>query len=171
MLGALNQVMVEGISVLNYVELPEDSENAMSMVAAADYEICFGKETFFTEEIQSLYHQFIDADSIEILKKTKKSEKVVDIKPLILESKIVKCQKSEDTVPGIFMKLTTGSVNNLKPELVIEAFLQFLAEQGIVDINSSQVDITGLLYVKRLEIYGFNQEQLQSLDSFGKEIL
>ena len=37
----LNAVMVEGIDVMSFRELPENSKNAMASVAAADYEVRF----------------------------------------------------------------------------------------------------------------------------------
>ena len=45
MVTALNQVMVEGIEILSYRVLPEESKNAMSLVAGADYMVVF-KENF-----------------------------------------------------------------------------------------------------------------------------
>ena len=54
---------------------------------------------------------------IVVLKKTKRSEKEVDIKPMIYEMSAL-----DD---GIYLYLATGSEQNLKPDLVAEAFLKF----------------------------------------------
>ena len=51
--------------------------------------------------------------SISIVKKTKKSEKEVDIKPMIY--------KFEVRDDSVYMLVATGSVENLKPELVMQA--------------------------------------------------
>ncbi|MFR6563080.1 MAG: DUF2344 domain-containing protein [Eubacterium ventriosum] len=59
---------------------------------------------------------FMNQDQIIVLKKTKKSEKEVDIKPLIYNIKL------EDD--GIFMQVAQGSVSNLKPDLVVGCFRQ-----------------------------------------------
>ena len=48
---------------------------------------------------------------------TKKSEKEVDIKPMIYQFEA----RDEE----IYMQVATGSVENLKPELVMQAFSQF----------------------------------------------
>ena len=50
---------------------------------------------------------------IIVWKKTKRSEKEVDIKPMIYD------MHAEDD--GIFLFLATGSEQNLKPDLVMEA--------------------------------------------------
>ena len=57
---------------------------------------------------------------IIVWKKTKRSEKEVDIKPMIYD------MHAEDD--GIFLFLATGSEQNLKPDLVMEAFLRFIGE-------------------------------------------
>lgn len=53
-----------------------------------------------------------------IMKKTKKSEKEVDIRPFIYHM--------EEKEGHIYLTLAAGSSNNTKPELVMEAFCQFL---------------------------------------------
>lgn len=114
----LNQVMVDGMKVTEFVELPEKAPNAMSSVAGADYSVSFRSDyelDFYWEE---KFENFIQQETIVILKKTKKSENQVDIKPLIYSWKV------NDNV--IDMQLATGSVNNLKPELVMKAFGYYL---------------------------------------------
>ena len=41
MLRRINENMVEGMEALSYKALPDDAGNAMSLVAAADYEVRF----------------------------------------------------------------------------------------------------------------------------------
>lgn len=153
MLQRLNDTMVEGMEVLSYRLLPEDSGNAMSIVAAADYLVNF-REGYKPEiDINNEFHKFISQDSIEIVKTTKKSEKTVDIRPLILEYEI-----RED---GLFLKLAAGSENNLKPELVMQAFYEYLGlTLGSFDIVS-----------ERLEIYGRSGDELISLEDYGEDII
>lgn len=153
MLQRLNDTMVEGMEVLSYRLLPEDSGNAMSIVAAADYLVNF-REGYKPEiDINNEFHKFISQDSIEIVKTTKKSEKTVDIRPLILEYEI-----RED---GLFLKLAAGSENNLKPELVMQAFYEYLGlTLGSFDVVS-----------ERLEIYGRSGDELISLEDYGEDII
>ncbi|MEG0565911.1 MAG: DUF2344 domain-containing protein, partial [Hungatella sp.] len=83
----LNAVMVDGIQILSYRKLEDDSKNAMSLVMAADYTISFyeQKKPQDPDEFFREMKRFYDQEQILIEKKTKKSEKEVNIKPLILE--------------------------------------------------------------------------------------
>ncbi|MBS5957857.1 MAG: TIGR03936 family radical SAM-associated protein [Clostridiales bacterium] len=120
MMDQLNAVMVEGISVTDCHVLDERAKNAMSLVAAADYTLTFreGKEPADLEGFFQGLSEFMKQSEILITKKTKKGEKEVDIKAGIYEL----------SVDGerIFMKVSSGSADNLKPELVMEAYYQFL---------------------------------------------
>ena len=153
MVEAMNETMVEGISVLSYRLLDDNSQNAMSLVAAADYNVMFREKYKPDINIREEFQKFISRDKIEILKKTKKSEKIVDIKPMIIDSGV--------NAQGIFMKLATGSANNLKPELVMQAFSEYAG----FELQEFA------LMVERLEIYGLNdKEELIPLEDFGKDI-
>ena len=55
------------------------------------------------------------------MKKTKKNEKEVDIRPYIYDMYLEENR--------IFLKLAAGSVKNTKPELVMEAFFAFLGQE------------------------------------------
>lgn len=113
----LNSVMVEGVKVLSLRKLSEKAKNAMSVVAAADYEVKFREGYEPDISWQDFFDDFYKKEEIIILKKTKKSEKEINIRPLIYDMSL-----SKDC---IFMKLGSGSANNLKPELVLEAFSEF----------------------------------------------
>lgn len=157
MLQRINDVMVEGMDVLSYVQLPDDSKNAMSLVAAADYQVSFRDDYRPKQPICEKYLEFQNQNQIEILKKTKKSELLVDIKPLILETHF---EDNTEEHPVIFMKLVTGSANNLKPELVMQAFYEYLG----LEPEPFAIE------VKRLELYGEDNDNLIPLDGFGTVI-
>lgn len=153
----LNACMVEGMKVLSFRRIPQEkASKAMSLVAAADYLVNFreGKEPDL--EYKSRLVEFYDRETITIIKKTKKSEKEVDIKPMIYALEL-----RED---GIYMQLATGSVNNLKPELVMEAFAQYLG---------MEMEPFSLL-VHRLEVYADlgneKKRSLVSLEDLGEDI-
>ena len=77
MLERINAQNAEGVEVLSYKLLHDDAKNAMSVVAGADYKV-------YTDLFdQNMLDAFMNQDQIIVLKKTKKSEKEVDIKPLI----------------------------------------------------------------------------------------
>lgn len=114
MVRRLNEVMVDGMKVLSVVQISEDKKyKAMTMVAGADYLVGF-REGKSMDHWKRKFQKFMDKESISILKKSKKSERIVELKPLIHEWHFQQ--------EGVFLKLSCGSVDNVKPELVMEAF-------------------------------------------------
>ncbi len=118
----LNETMVDGMRVISVREIPDNKANAcMSLVAAADYSIEFreGKapEGNWKEKLQEFYQQ----NEITILRKTKRSEQETDIRPWIYQLEL--------RGDKIWMQLSQGSVQNLKPELVMEAFMNYLGQE------------------------------------------
>ena len=145
MLERINAQNAEGVEVLSYKLLPDDAKNAMSVVAGADYKV-------YTDLFdQNMLDAFMNQDQIIVLKKTKKSEKEVDIKPLIYNIKL------EDD--GIFMQVAQGSASNLKPDLVMDAFAKF-----------AQVTLPEYVTCERLDMYCLEDDNLVSLDDIGGNI-
>ncbi len=112
--ASLNQTMAEGIDVLSVRLLPENSKNAMSLVAAADYEIRFREDAKPEAGWEAKFLEFLKSPEIRLLKKTKKGEQEVDIRPWIYQ-----CAAADGV---IMLQAAAGSVHNLKPELLIQAF-------------------------------------------------
>ena len=130
MLSRINAVMNEGISVLEFKEIDEKEKNCMAVTAAADYLVTFREGYYYKDAFLKRTQPFSMQEKIPIVKKTKRSEKEVDIAPMILD---IREYESEPLLPGlplkqegIFMKLVTGSAENLKPQLVMEAFCKYL---------------------------------------------
>ena len=142
---ALNAQMVDGVEVTGYVLLPDDAKKAMSLVAAADYVLSFkeGYESpYIIEEWkEAIDKHFFDAPSFVVMKKTKKSEREVDIKPLVY-------------------KLTVME-NNKKPEFVLQA----IYEKCGLDYNPLAIQI------HRQEVYARKDDgTLICLLDMGEEI-
>ena len=153
----LNQGMVEGMEVLSVREVPEGKKGkAMSLVAAADYLVSFREGMEPGKDWKEKVPAFVEQQEIRILKKTKKNEKEVDIKPYIYEMEI----RGE----SIFLKLAAGSVKNTKPELVMEAFYGFCGQE-FQPLS---------LLIHRMEVYGDlgeeGERKLVSLEELGEEI-
>ena len=114
----MNETVVEGIEIVNMVPISDDKkQTGMSIVAAADY-LSSLKKGEFPKDWKTKAEGFMKQPSISIVKKTKKSEKEVDIKPMIY--------KFEVRDDSVYMLVATGSVDNLKPELVMQALCSFL---------------------------------------------
>ena len=156
--NSLNAVMNEGFSIIEAKILKEPlpnqkRETAMSLVAAADYLVSLKDgyelktaegEILDQKRFAELFLAFYNQAQIVINKKTKKSEKEMDIRPYIFHYGMTKEEflntgnelKVTNTVQGvehadvydngvcIYLCLATGSVINIKPELVMEAFCE-----------------------------------------------
>ncbi len=181
MIQKINEVMNEYIRIEDFKLLPDNSKNAMSIVAGADYLLSLkdGYDFMDNAVFEQNFTAFFKQESITITKKSKKSENIVDIKPMIyhiafeedkfLESKgSVSETKNIQTVAEtyengikVYMQLATGSVNNLKPELVMEAFCQYTG-----------VEFKPFAFqVHRLEVYADLGDEINRklipLDRFG----
>lgn len=155
----LNEQMVEGMAVNDVILLPDKAKNSMSIVAGSDYEItildkngdisCVERK----EKLLAAVPHLLEKSKIEVLRKTKKNEKIEDIKPGIF-----KLHVNEDK---IYMFLATGSEYNLKPDSVIEA----LCVEADVAYNKFDYQI------HRIETYMKNESgELVSLLESGTRI-
>lgn len=118
----LNQVMVEGIDIVNVRMLPECVGNAMASVSAAEYEVKMRYDDIPNIDYKSQLQAFFAQDEIIVRKQTKKSEKELDIKPFIFSLDCV----IENVKPVYHMIVDASSAGNIKPGLVLSAFYQFL---------------------------------------------
>ena len=159
---AFNATMVDGVEVISYVKLPDHAKTAMSIVAAADYQLSYkeGYEIPYNTAKwrEVIMREFVEAESFNIIKKTKKSEREVDLKSLVYEIRV----DEVDGAPVFFLKVSTGSVDNIKPELVLASLYERC--HLIYDENAIQIH--------RCEVYARDeQEQLIPLDAMGEEIV
>lgn len=166
----LNATMVDGIDVVSFREISEDKKySGMTIVAAAEYLIVpkemeanalsghHSQTPVFPKEWESAICDFMSQDEIVVLKKTKKSEKEVDIKPMIYGFHMEEA--------GIRLFLATGSESNLKPDLVMDTFLDYLK------VQKSEMP----LHYHRVEVFAKNPDSEEpkyvSLESLGHEII
>ncbi len=160
----LNAVMVPGMEILSYRKLDDSEKNAMSVVACADYNVFlkdeYEKKCNTALDIDSLREKkkafYDDAKEILVTKQTKKSEKVMDLKALVYEFEI----NENDGRIVYYIKLSTGSVDNVKPELFLKAFYDFMNIE--FDENAYQIH--------RLDLYCMKDDRLISLSETGEEI-
>jgi radical SAM-linked protein len=156
----LNAVMVEGMDVVSFVQISEDKkESGMTITAAADYRVYLLESNQTSDlrkaipaEWQNAIPGFLAQEQIVVWKKTKRSEKEVDIKPMIYDMKA-----DNDS---IYLFLATGSEQNLKPDLVMDTFLKYMG------LNPEETP----LHYHRLDVYARSEEKLVPLEALGKEI-
>lgn len=129
MTSRLNQTMSEGFEVVSYRELPDTAANAMSIVAAADYSLSFRPEYIPEGQTPGQWFKalvdFYKKPSVMIMKKTKRGQAELDLKPLIYELEV----RGEEKDAVLFMKISTGSSSNIKPELVLDAYFDSLGTE------------------------------------------
>ena len=65
------------------------------------------------------------AENAMVVKKTKRGQKEMDLKPLIYELRM----ETGEQGPALFMKISNGSAANVKPEMVLDAYYAFLGEE------------------------------------------
>ena len=155
----LNNVMVEGIEITSYRKLGDSDKKAMSLVAAADYELHIKEnyevpEVDFEAALEEFYHK---PSEILITKQTKKSEKVMDLKKLVYDFKI---RRDEKNRPVFYLHVCTGSTDNLKPELVLTSLYEYLG----LEFNPLSIQI------HRLDVYGDIKGKFVSLGEMGEII-
>lgn len=181
MIHRLNEASTGEIRILKYCRIPDESKSAMSQIAAADYVVSFPKEALHTDRavnewLHEKTEEFCAQESIVLLKKTKKSEQEVDIRPMIFRfsdlandevlREISICPEyirevaPESEYVRVFLRLATGSEQNLKPELVMEAFFRFLG----LDVPEESD-----LKIHRIEIYGRRDGALVPLSDYGQD--
>lgn len=154
----LNEQMVDGMEIVSFVQIPDDKKSkGMSIVAGADY-LSSVKNGNLPEDLAEKLEAFYAQNEICVVKKTKKSEKEVDIRPMIYK---LECRNG-----GIYMRVAAGSVQNLKPELVTEAFVRYLG------MEADAVTFTH----HRLETFAESEDAdgktvLVPLDALGTEIV
>lgn len=124
MIERLNQASVEGYEITNVVLLPEDAGNAMASVAAATYTVHMRyeqPEIDFASQISA----FLKQETISVVKQTKKSEKVLDIKPLIFDLDVSYEEVDGKRRPVFSMMVDASSAGNVKPALVLDTLYTF----------------------------------------------
>lgn len=183
MVCRLNQVMSEGFEIVSYRELPDTAGNAMSIVAAADYRVAFRPgyepEGMTAEDWFRGLVDFYGQPQVIVTKKTKRGQAELDIKPLVYELYLDRWEEGgqeegtsphEKDWPALFMKISTGSSSNIKPDLVLDAYYTHLGLE--------RPDFAYL--VQREEVYADmamdaqkekGSHEFVSLEQLGQEIL
>ena len=108
-----------------------------------------------------------DRDTIEVLKKTKKSEQVIDIKEHIYymadnaadfgNSNVTAPCITEGCLPALYCCLASGSVVNIKPGLVLETFCKYAG----IEYNEYDYQI------HRLEMYAKEEDKFIPMSEYN----
>lgn len=161
MTEALQAQMAEGFSVSSVRQIGETkADKGMTLVAAAAYAVSLRSDASqLPGNTADLLEQFLQQDQILVMRKTKRKEEETDIRPWIYQCSF---EKDSDGTGFFKMLLSSGSVHNLKPQLVVSAFAAFAG------LTVSDED----LRIHRLEIYADPAQNgnFLTLENLGKEI-
>ncbi len=189
-LSRINAQMNEEITVTDFTLLEEESKSSMAVLAACDYLVALkpDKTSFLSdpERRKEVLSHLNSREKIEILKKTKRSEKMTDIKDniyFLTEDRKAfenftglnygQISLDETVLPLFYVQLTAGSVVNIKPELVLEALCG--QEGEIFDPLCFQIhrlEMYGDLNMKKGEVHTLTTEprcELVSLSKYGSK--
>lgn len=115
----LNKQLPEGIRALN-VDYPHHKHTEITQ---SEYKV-----TLFYDDTEcyfNKFNEFIAQEKIEVIKKTKKGEHNIDIKPFV---EIISIDKSDKSF-SVIMRLPSGVELNLNVSLVMDAFYTFCSQQ------------------------------------------
>lgn len=148
----LNAVMNEGIKIESVKKLSEGTMNAMASVAASKYAISIKEGYEIYVDFLSQCMKLGQKEKIIIVKKTKKSEIEMDLKPAIFEMSV--------TDKELMMVVDSSSAGNIKPNLVLE---EVCRENGL--------EYNPLAFaVRRIDMFTRNTEgKLVSMDEVGED--
>lgn len=116
----LNEEAPEGIHFLDARQIqPGKANKGMALVARADYTLAFREGRQWPEEWKRDFEMWLGKREILVTKKGKKTEKQINIRPLIYEASV-----SEEGEEGqrIRLALSAGSAASIRPEMVMQTF-------------------------------------------------
>ena len=173
----LNSQMNDEIRVKEFTLLEDTAKPSMAMLAGCDYVITLKPDvkSVFRDRswCQEKLREFLASGELRITKKTKRSEKEVDIRPYIyyaateltqFEKMTGQCYENlcidlEEFQPVLFLQLTAGSVINIKPELVMEAFCHAAGKEfHALDYQIHRLEMYGDLDGKKGEVHLLTDE-------------
>ena len=137
----LNATMTDGMRILSAELLPPPvpqvkRETAMALVAASSYLVMRkdGYDTDMTKEVlEQKFIKFLSQSSIPFVKKSKKTETELDLAQFIFdysaEGKITEFSGAYENGVAFYLLLSAGSVNNVKPDTVMEAFYAYMGKE------------------------------------------
>ncbi len=111
----LNRSLPDGVHFTQARQIPiGKAHKGMSVVARADYTLTIRPEYAWDAAWAEEFSKWLETPQIFVLKKGKKTEKEIDIRPLIYEAHF----EGENLILG----LSAGLDRNIRPELVMKAF-------------------------------------------------
>lgn len=148
-LNELSNVGIKFLEVKKVINNPNEKKvpQGMALIDAATYtvKIKYSGNDNIVKEVEEL----LESPKMEIIKKSKKGEKMVDIKPHILGASVSK----EDEYVIINLEAACGSRNHLSPEL----FATYIKEHTKGSVENA------FTYINRIEMFANKDNKLVPL--------
>ncbi|MDK2799421.1 MAG: hypothetical protein PWP27_790 [Clostridiales bacterium] len=119
----LNKVLPQGIKILAAMELGNKKDKLGSAIVWADYRVEVDLKIRLDINLAEHLENLLKSNELIINKEGKKGVKQVDILPQI-HSLNIEEQKEKTVV--FTMRLSAGSLSNLKPEMVLQAMEKYI---------------------------------------------
>ena len=120
-IGQLREHMCEGLEILDFREVDGSKRmKAMTIVAAADYEVWFREEMAPDWDWKAALTEFCGRKTIPWVKETKKGTREVDMREWIYDMEIRSADASCDVPSKVYLRLCCSVGDNLKPEQLFE---------------------------------------------------
>lgn len=150
LIEALNKVSSRGIKFLYAAEVKENMKSSMALLSAAKYNIKIKYEE--TENLQQQLGDLFHLANWNIVKKSKSSEKEVDIKPYIYKMGY-KIEKGYLIITAV---LAAGSRDNLSADLLSKFIIE----------NTEGYKKDSFVLIKRVEMYAKDGDKFIPLDKY-----
>ncbi len=169
-LDRLSAQMSEGFTVTEAVRLREEAKTPMALLRAASYIIT---PALVPEDKARLIFSYADAfmeqESFTVVKKTKKGSREEDIRPLIYRLKA--CADAECDRPALLLMCASGSIEHLKPDLVMDSLSGFAASADeACRLAFGEEDEALLWHYHRTDLYGVDPQILKPGEPLGAHI-
>lgn len=173
----MNEVSADGIKVTDIVLLPEKTPKAMASVEAAEYTVIFRPGHEPDWDIGRAVELFNSTPSVKVVKKTKKSEREIELKDLV-HSVLVKSTALKDVfpegplsgdiiedpekmVPVIHTVLSASSGDNVKPAMLIRALRDLMVKtDNVNDRDEEEYPGRTELLITREELFDKDMKPL-----------
>ncbi len=137
----LNSALPEGIKILRVLNITQKMPSSMGSVEGAKYIIKL-QHNMEEQEIDNIIQKVLSSVEIFRNKRTKSGEKVVDIRPLIKDIRLLNYDKQQIIIECL---LFTGSKGSLGPDMISELLKE-----------KSNNNIYGYPEIERSEIYSIS---------------
>ena len=171
MIDLLNRQMPEGVWTESATSLPDQAKKAMAEVSAADYLVYYKRNhpDLSAFALNKTAKELFDKPSVIVVKEGKKGLREVDLKPFVYDLTIGSMTELDDAwirenvlsddfcinAEHIYYRMTvsSGSNDNIKPELVIKAIHSYMGlELQPEDLHTHRIELYRGTYPKLISL-------------------